>query len=129
MANPENISGQGFHTNPERINKLGRPKGKSLTTQLRELGNKLAPVDLRNKENIREMLKAYGMKGANIEIMLIQLYIKAITEGNLKAIIELFDRIEGKARQTIQYEGEVQIDVQAARTRLIQRLSEKEDVE
>lgn len=27
MPNPENIEGQGFHTDPERINKEGRPKG------------------------------------------------------------------------------------------------------
>jgi hypothetical protein len=25
--NPENVKGQGFHTNPERINRKGRPKG------------------------------------------------------------------------------------------------------
>ena len=38
MSNPENIRGQGFHTNPERINKAGYPKGqKNRSTILREL--------------------------------------------------------------------------------------------
>lgn len=27
MAGADNIKGQGFHTNPERINRKGRPKG------------------------------------------------------------------------------------------------------
>ena len=46
MPNPENIKGQGFHTNPERINRNGNPGSKWLKTRLREL---LESDDYRDK--------------------------------------------------------------------------------
>lgn len=43
MANPENLIGQGFHTNPDRINKEGRPKGsRNRSTIVRELLDAIA---------------------------------------------------------------------------------------
>jgi hypothetical protein len=40
MGNPKAIEGQGFHTNPERINKEGRPR--KYVSLLKEQGYKLS---------------------------------------------------------------------------------------
>jgi hypothetical protein len=79
MANPENIQGQGFHTNPERINKAGYPKGqKNRSTILKEL-LALAREDGKTNE--------YSINEAII--------IKAIS-GDVAAYKEIQDTIYGK---------------------------------
>jgi len=78
MPNPENIAGQGFHTNPERINRKGNPGSKWLSTLLRE---KLE-------------------EGDNAAVMMAKLVEQAM-KGDLKAIQEVIDRLEGKAKQEI----------------------------
>jgi len=79
MPNPENIAGQGFHTNPERINRKGNPGSKWLSTLLRE---KLE-------------------EGDNAAKLVNKLVHLAIEKGDLKAIQEVIDRLEGKAKQEI----------------------------
>ena len=76
MPNPENIAGQGFHTNPERINRKGNPGSKWLSTLLRE---KLE-------------------EGDNAAVMMAKLVEQAM-KGDLKAIQEVIDRLEGKPKQ------------------------------
>lgn len=84
MPNPENILGQGFHTNPERINKTGLNKGsKWLSTRLREM---LESNDGRDK-------------------LLTALLSKA-EKGDVNAIKEIFDRIDGKVTQEIDQKTE-----------------------
>jgi hypothetical protein len=84
MPNPENIAGQGFHTNPERINTTGLNRGsKWLSTLLRDELSKEGKA-LRLVEKLME---------------------KAIDEGDLPAIKEILDRIEGKANQEIKVDG------------------------
>ena len=85
MPNPENILGQGFHTNPERINKTGLNKGhKWLKTRLREL--------LESDE-----------RGDKILLALIK---KAEAE-DVQAIKEILDRIDGKVTQEVEQKTEV----------------------
>jgi len=80
MAGQDNIAGQGFHTNPERINRTGANKGsKWLSTILRE---KLE-------------------EGDNAAKLVDKLVTLAIEKGDLKAIQEVIDRLEGKAKQEI----------------------------
>lgn len=79
MPNPENILGQGFHTNPERINTTGKNKGsKWLKTRLREL--------LESEDFADKVLKAL---------------IKKAEQGDTAAIKEIFDRVDGKVTQEI----------------------------
>lgn len=79
MPKPENILGQGFHTNPERINRHGANKGsKWLKTRLREL--------LESDELSDRVLKALITKAE---------------KGDVNAIKEIFDRVDGKVTQEI----------------------------
>ena len=100
-----------------------------MTVQLRELYEKMAPADIRNNEKVAALLEEMGMKGTNYDVMLVQLYLQSIKKGNLPAIREVFDRIEGRARQTVQIEGEVQVNVQDARARLLKKLTEEDDTD
>jgi hypothetical protein len=83
MPNPENILGQGFHTNPERINRTGLNKGSRwMSTLLRE---------------------ALEQKGPN---SILAVLIRKAEEGDLNAIKEIFDRVEGKAVQAVEQKTE-----------------------
>ena len=52
---PENIKGQGFHTNPERINRNGRPKGSIV--YVKDLA-KMAAEELAKPGKTRETVAA-----------------------------------------------------------------------
>jgi hypothetical protein len=91
MPNPENIEKHKFEKgksgNPE-----GRPKGsKNLSTILREMLNEEVEVIVDGK---RERKK--------FQDIIIRKLIKKANSGNLRAIREIFDRVEGKARQFIE---------------------------
>lgn len=77
-------------------NPKGRPKGKSLKSVLNEL--------LADEITLVEAGKKRKMK-ANEAIALT--LIKEALNGNVQAIKEIFDRTEGKARQSVSIEGEV----------------------
>jgi hypothetical protein len=80
MPKPENLIGQGFHTNPERINKKGRPK-------LPDLKGALAQY-LADEKDGKTALDAVVMKLRQMAL-----------QGNVKAIEMLLDRAYGKATQ------------------------------
>lgn len=83
MPNPENLIGHGFDQKPERINKTGANKGhKWLSTLLRE--------------KLEE-----GDNAAKLVNKLVEL---ANEKGDLNAIKEVIDRLEGKAKQEISHE-------------------------
>ena len=95
MPDPKAIEGQGFHTNPERINKEGRPKGsRNLSTILREM-----------LEEEIEVTTESGKERKKLQDVMIRRLLKAATKSGdlkpteLKAIQEIFDRVEGKANQ------------------------------
>lgn len=77
-------------------NPKGRPKGKSLKSVLNELlAEEITIVEAGNKRKMK----------ANEAIALT--LIKEALNGNIQAIKEIFDRTEGKARQSVSIEGEV----------------------
>ena len=92
MPKPENIVGKGFDKHPERINRKGRPK-------LPDLREAMAKVLAEEKD---------GMSA--LEAILKALRVKA-TKGDVRAAQELLDRGFGKAKQTIEHEGEVAINI------------------
>ena len=72
-GNPENFQGKGFHTNPERINKKGRPKLPSLQEEMAKL--------LSEEKN-----------GINALSLLLQILRREATKGNIRAIELLLKR-------------------------------------
>jgi len=72
----DNLSGQGFHTNPERINRKGPPKKLPDITDIF--------LESTTKEDLVALAKKAKLMGK---------------KGNLRAIEWLFERIYGKAKQ------------------------------
>lgn len=82
MTNPENIAGQGFHTNPERIG-AGRQKG------------------TKNRSTIlREVLALAAKGGVDNEVNIAQALIDKAKEGDIPAIKEFHDTMHGKITDT-----------------------------
>ena len=57
LGNPENFKGKGFHTNPERINKKGRPKLPSLQEEMAKLLSDEKKRNERTFNNIKDLRK------------------------------------------------------------------------
>lgn len=70
---PENFQGKGFHTNPERINKKGRPKLPSLQEEMAKL--------LSEEKD-----------GMNALSIVLQILRREATKGNVRAIELLLRR-------------------------------------
>ena len=84
MPNPKNIESQGFHTNPERINKLGRPK-------------KLPGLD----ELLLDVLGDGEKKNEGKAIL--EALLKRAKKGDVRAAEVLFDRGWGKVKQSVEF--------------------------
>jgi len=93
MANADNIKGQGFHTNPDRINKDGRPKG--IPNSSKRLARLLELVQ-RKKNPVTGEMEDF----TTIELMDMAQISKSL-KGDTRAYDALLDRLEGKARQVI----------------------------
>ncbi len=78
-------------------NPKGRPKGKSLTKILKELLQKETTIEIEGEKRTI----------TNAELLSLKLMKKAIKGDDLAAIKEVFDRIEGKAKQSLEVEGEM----------------------
>jgi len=76
-----NLVGQGFHTNPERINRKGRPA-------MPDINKAIAKV-LKGDEDGLTALEA-----------ILKALIKKAIKGDVKAAQLLLDRAYGKARQS-----------------------------
>lgn len=75
----------GFHTNPERINRNGRPKNEdSPTYWLRRFLTEVDPKSPGGKIRIRELAEKLALMAY---------------QGDLSAMKEIFDRLEGKPMQ------------------------------
>lgn len=99
-GNPSKIIGKGFDKFPEHINKNGRPKGKSLSLILKELIELQAPDMVTNNEYILEYIDKYvkGKKITHSEAIALKLIHNAEVLGDIRSIIEIFDRTEGKVK-------------------------------
>ena len=84
-----------FKKNDPRINRKGRPKGsRSLSTKLREA-----------------LLQYERKTGQSYQDLLIQsLLNQAITKGDVRAIREVFDRIDGKVTQGLDLSGSIDLE-------------------
>jgi len=106
-----NKSGKGgFGTRPETINRRGRPKkGETYTDLLIEMGKR--PVDPSLSKD----------KQITIKEAIIRKTIKLALEGDVSMLKYLFDRIDGKPRETIDISDgrEDKLDV------IIQKINEK----
>lgn len=99
MPNPQNILGQGFHTNPERINKDGRPR--KIYTVLKESGytkddirDAFAEIGWQNEADIDEILNDESKP------MILRLIAKAFKRGTEKGdfryVSEILQHVVGK---------------------------------
>ena len=86
---PENFQGKGFHTNPERINKKGRPKLPSLQEEMAKLLSE-EKDGMNALSIILKILQRESMKGnvRAIELLLRRAYPENKTE-EPKARLEL----------------------------------------
>jgi hypothetical protein len=76
----ENFKGKGFHTNPERINKKGRPKLPSLQEEMAKL--------LSDEKD-----------GMNALSLILQILRREATKGNIRAIELLLKRAYPESKQ------------------------------
>jgi len=110
MANPENIKKRnGFDKHPENINKNGRPKGfKGMVATLRDVVGSdgymivedIIELD-EDKKETGDIIKFGKIKIPKGEMIVLTAARKAIA-GDMKAIEFITDRLEGKAKQTIE---------------------------
>lgn len=80
----------------------GRPKGsKSASTVLRELLEEAAPEVLENQAFIKQYAKKLGKKPTIKDALAARLAYQAINKGDIKAAQLIYDRVDGKAAQTV----------------------------
>jgi hypothetical protein len=107
MPNHENIKGQGFHTNPERINKNGHPKGirnrSTIAKAILQMKLKL-PVDV--MQTIQKDFPEITDRMTIEDIMTIIQVREAIVKGNTNAYKAVMDSAYGQPTQGINFESE-----------------------
>lgn len=107
---PEHQFKKGQSGNPK-----GRPKGKTISSFLKELGNAtqikytLEITDANGKKKTQKVnVKSPDSKTPINQIAASVLLTKALT-GDLKAMDMLLDRTEGKAKQTVENTGSLDL--------------------
>lgn len=91
MPNPENIEKHKFKEG-ESGNPAGRPKGsRNLSTILKAMLEE--DIEIENEDGTKEKKQ--------FQDAIIQKLVKKAVNGEIKAITEIFDRTEGKAKQEI----------------------------
>ena len=114
MANEQNL--KPFKKgSDERRNLNGRPKGREVSTILAELLDKKANSNIKNLnwvQKLAEELTPEEMERlTNGDVLAMRLYVEAIAKGDITAIREMLDRVEGKAKQTVNLQGNVAIGI------------------
>lgn len=100
MPNPENLK-EPWKPGDPSPNPAGRPKGsRNLSTILREMLEEEIEVNI---DGVKERKK--------LQDLIIRKLIKKANDGNLRAIEQIFDRVEGKPNQKIQQDGKTDITV------------------
>lgn len=97
-----NTHGRKFSTKDQPKNR--RPKGKTLTEYLRELGEAVEidfTAHITNKNGSKKILKSHITADMPFnEVLANQMWADAIN-GNYKVMKEILDRVEGKPKQAI----------------------------
>jgi ribosomal 50S subunit-associated protein YjgA (DUF615 family) len=82
----------------ESGNPAGRPKGtRNLSTILREMLEEEIEVNVEGKKERKQFQE-----------VIIRKLIKKASDGDIKAITEILDRVEGKAKQTVEQSGKTE---------------------
>ena len=116
MGYPKSIEGQGFHTNPERINKGGRPR--KYVSLLKEQGYKASEVNdaiqVLMSMTLDELKEVYtNPKATVLEKTIASAIRKSIEKGSLYSIETLLTRVYGKPKEQVDLNasGGLQIQV------------------
>ena len=94
----KSAKGKGFDSNPENINKSGAPKGKRVSTILKELLEK----DLSALGVVDAPEGMDGNKALALQLLTIAFHKDSNQRDKISAITQILDRIEGKATQQIE---------------------------
>ncbi len=96
---PGNKIGNRFKPG-ESGNPAGRPVGtKNVSTILREMLERLAPDEITNMKLVKAFV--IGKKVTNADVLAACLLKLAIVDGELPAIREIIDRLDGKPKQSL----------------------------
>ena len=102
MPNPQNIAGQGFHTHPERINRLGPPK--RIYTILKESGytksdikDAFEEIGWQNIESLNKILEDPD-KPAILKVIA-KAFIKGAEKGDFRYVSEILNHVIGKPKE------------------------------
>jgi hypothetical protein len=114
MGNPKAIEGQGFHTNPERINREGRPR--KYVSLLKEQGYKLSEINdsiqaLMSMDE--EELKSVSTndKATVLEKTIAKAILKSMSNGSLYSLDTLLTRVYGKPKEQMDIKSDNKIEV------------------
>jgi len=114
MGNPKAIEGQGFHTNPERINREGRPR--KYVSLLKEQGYKLSEINdsiqaLMSMDE--EELKSVSTndKATVLEKTIAKAILKSMGNGSLYSLDTLLTRVYGKPKEQVDIKSDNKIEV------------------
>ena len=114
MGNPKAIEGQGFHTNPERINRDGRPR--KYVSLLKDSGYKLSEIN----DTIQSMMAMtmVELKAVfdNPDATLLELTIsnamrKSLQKGSLYSLETLLTRVYGKPKEQMDINTDNKIEI------------------
>jgi hypothetical protein len=114
MGNPKAIEGQGFHTNPERINREGRPR--KYVSLLKEQGYKLSEINdsiqalmSMDEEEIKSV--STNDKATVLEKTVAKAILKSMGNGSLYSLDTLLTRVYGKPKEQVDIKSDNKIEV------------------
>ena len=114
MANPKAIEGQGFHTNPERINREGRPR--KYVSLLKDSGYKLSEINDTIQSmmamDLEELKQVWDNPKATIlEKTIANAMKKSLEKGSLYSLETLLTRVYGKPKEQVDMNVDNKVEV------------------
>lgn len=104
MPNPENILGQGFHTNPERINRKGPPK--RIYTILKESGytksdirDAFEEIGWQTMDELKDILE--DPSKPSILKIIAKAFIRGADKGDFRYVSEIIQQAIGKPKDSV----------------------------
>ena len=114
MGNPKAIEGQGFHTNPERINRDGRPR--KYVSLLKESGYKLSEINDTIQSmmamDLDELKTVWDNPRATVlEKTIANAMKKSLEKGSLYSLETLLTRVYGKPKEQMDINTDNKIEI------------------